>query len=257
MGRKRIVRHEMLARRKSGTAVIFWTISMALVMGVGCDSGKAETQQALKNLAEGQKQIMERIAKIEKKVGRPAGRGRPQIDYNKVHDINVGKSPYRGSEEATVTLIEFSDFQCPYSKRVQPLINSLLKAYPNDLKHVYKNFPLRFHKRAEPAARACLAAGLQGKFWEMEELLYNNPKKLEDSDLKVYAQQIGLNVEQFEKDYKSEAVKKLVQDDMTQARKAQVSGTPSLFLNGKRVKDRSPESMKKQIEALRSQKKKG
>jgi protein-disulfide isomerase len=218
---------------------------------------------SLKALADGQKQILERLDNLEKKLAKlPAGRqkpprNRPTIDYNKVHQIPVGQSPTRGAGEATAVLVEFSDFQCPFSQQVKPDIDALILAYPNDLQHVYKHFPLGFHKRAEPAARACLAAGLQGKYWKMQELVYANPKKLEDSDLKAYASQLGLNAEQFEKDYQSDLLKKQVQAEMATARKAGVRGTPTLFLNGKRVKDRSLETMKKQIEMLRDQKQQG
>ncbi len=181
---------------------------------------------------------------------------RPTVDYSKVYDIKIGQSPVRGAKDAKVTLIEFSDFQCPYSKRVQPLIEKLLKAYPDDLQQVYKNFPLRFHKEAMPAAKACVAAGLQGKFWEMEELIFENPKKLQDKDLKKYAEEIGLDPQQFEKDFNSEEVDKLVQEDLAEAKKAKVTGTPTLFLNGKRVQNRSEEAMKQEIKTLLEGKKK-
>ena len=171
-------------------------------------------------------------------------------------DIKIGQSPVRGAQDAKITLIEFSDFQCPYSKRAQPLIEELLKAYPDDLRHVYKNFPLRFHKEAMPAAKACLAAGRQGKFWEMEELIFENPKNLQGKDLKKYAEKIGLDLQQFEKDFKSEEIDKLVQQDIAEAKKAKVTGTPTLFLNGKRVKNRSEEAMKTEIKSLLEGKKK-
>ncbi len=242
------------------------TVSMIVVLGLAsasCEGMGSGGQSALQELAAGQKQIMERLDKLEKSqqeiltASKKGKRKRRQVDYNKVHDIALGSSPFRGAKEATVTLVEFSDFQCPYSKRVQPLIQTLLEAYPEDLQHVYKNYPLRFHKRAEPAARACIAAGLQGKYWEMHAKVYENTKKLEDSDLKEYAKQIGLDESRFDKDYQSDTVKKLVTEDMSTASKAQVTGTPTLFLNGKRVRDRSPEAMKKEIESLRDAKKKG
>ena len=87
--------------------------------------------------------------------------------------------------------MEFSDLQCPYSKKTMSLVKDLLAAFPNDLKHVYKHFPLSFHKQAEPAARACIAAGMQGKFWEMQEMAYENAKKLSDDNLKKYAEKIA------------------------------------------------------------------
>jgi len=216
----------------------------------------------LKDLREGQKAILERIEKIEKTQKellasvQKGARKRPAVDYNKVYDIKVGRSPVRGAKDAKITIVEFSDFQCPYSKRVQPLIEKLLKAYPDDLQHVYKNFPLRFHKEAMPAAKACLAAGLQGKFWEMEAIIFENPKKLKDKDLKKYAKEIGLDVQQFEKDFSGEEVDKFVQEDIAEAKKAKVTGTPTLFLNGKRVQNRSEEAMKKDITTLLEGKKK-
>jgi len=243
----------------------FIKVGLLAAVCVGLIACTVETDlgpDGLKELREGQKVILERIEKIEKTQKellaslQKRSPKRPAVDYNKIYDIKVGPSPARGAKDAKVTLIEFSDFQCPYSKRVQPLIEKLLKAYPDDLQHVYKNFPLRFHKEAMPAAKACLAAGLQGKFWEMEGLVFENPKKLQDKDLKKYAKEIGLDQQQFEKDFNSEEVDKLVQEDIAEAKKAKVTGTPTLFLNGKRVQNRSEEAMKQEIKTLLEGKKK-
>ncbi len=217
---------------------------------------------ALEELEEGQKAILERIEKIEKSQEKLMAAWekrfpkRPTIDYDTVYDIEVGDSPARGAKNAKVTLVEFSDFQCPYSQRVQPLIQKLLKEYPGDLQHVFKHFPLRFHKQAAPAAKACIAAGLQGKFWEMEEMVFKNPKELQDDDLKKYAGKIGLDVDRFEKDFKSEKVEKRLQQDIAQARKIKVTGTPTLFLNGSRVRSRSEAAMTQAIDKLLEAKKK-
>ena len=215
---------------------------------LGCEGGKG-TRDALKELQDGQKQVLERLDKI---LASPifARAERPSVDFNKVYEITIGDSPARGPQEAKATLVEFSDFQCPYSQRAQPVIQQLLEAFPNDLRHVYKNFPLSFHKQALPAAKACLAAGLQGKFWEMHKLLYENPKSLEEQDFKAHAQKLGLDVARFEKDLQSDAQMQKVQADLEEARKAEVRGTPTLYLNGKRVADRSFEAMKKEIETL-------
>ena len=227
------------------------TLTAVMIVGLlgwlGCNPPGASDQKAIKELQENQKKILQRLDKIDKMI---AGRQRPQVDYNKAYDIKLEDSYFRGPKAAKVTLVEFSDFQCPYSKRVAPLVKDLLDTFPNDLKHVYKHFPLGFHKRAEPAARASIAAGIQGKFWEMQNILYENTKNLEDKDLKKYAEKIGLNVEQFEKDYQSEKVAKLVKNDMAEARRVKVTGTPTLFINGKRVKQRQPEAMKKVIKGL-------
>ncbi len=238
-------------------------VLVAVCVGlIACTVEKDWGPDGLKELKEGQKSILERIEKIEKTQNellaswQKTSPKRPAVDYDKVYDIEVGQSPVRGAKEAKITLIEFSDFQCPYSKSAQPLIEKLLKAYPDDLRHVYKNFPLRFHKEAMPAAKACLAAGMQGKFWEMEAIVFENLKNLQDKDLKKYAGEIGLDMEQFEKDFSGEEVDKLVQEDLAEARKASVTGTPTLFLNGKRVQNRSEEAMTQDIQTLLEGKKK-
>jgi len=228
-------------------ALVTAVLIIGLLGWLGCNPPGAADNKAIKELQENQKKILQRLDKIDKMF---AGRKRPQIDYNKVYDIKLTDSFFRGPKDAKATLVEFSDFQCPYSKRVLPLVKDLLDTFPNDLKHVYKHFPLGFHKRAVPAAKACMAAGIQGKFWEMQDILYKNPKQLEDDDLKEYAEKIDLNVEQFEKDMKSEKVAKWVKDDIAEARRVKVTGTPSLFINGKRVKDRKPDAMKKVIKDI-------
>jgi len=231
------------------------TVCLA-AFGFGCQPGTGGAN--LQEIKDGQKQILERLDKLEKTLlanaPRPAPRPAPQIDYDKVYDIEVGASPVRGAKDAAATLVEFSDFQCPYSQRAQPLIEQLLEAFPQDLRHVFKNFPLQFHQRAKPAALACLAAGKQGKYWEMSKLLFENPRKLEDADLTAFAQSIGLDTAQFEKDLKSEDTEKIIRQDLEQVQRSAVTGTPTLFLNGKRVRDRSFEALKKEIETLVQQK---
>lgn len=259
MRKDRIKKRVISNIHQSGRLFTGLILTLVVAGWIGCEG--FQSQSGLKELQEGQKQILDRLEKMEKSqqqilaATKQPKRGRRQIDYNKVYDITVGKSPKRGAKDAKVTLVEFSDYQCPYSKRAQPLINQLLEAYPDDLQHVFKNFPLRFHKRAEPAAKACEAAGMQDKFWEMQAFVFENPKKLEDEDLKGYAKQLGLDMDRFEKDYQGGEVAKRVQEDMKLAQKVSVTGTPTLFINGKRVKKRDFEAMKKEIEALKQQKK--
>ncbi|MEW6443961.1 MAG: thioredoxin domain-containing protein [bacterium] len=238
-------------RRIGLAAAALW----ALTLAPGCQGGMGSGDD-LKALKDGQKQILERLEKIESAqkqiLSSPifARTQQPAIDYNKVYEIQIGDSPVRGATDAKVTLVEFSDMQCPYSQRAQPILQQLVEAFPTSLRHVYKNFPLSFHKQAMPAAKACVAAGMQGKFWEMHDLVYANPKELEDQHLKAYAQKIGLNMQRFEQDLQSDAVTRKIQADLEDAKKAEVRGTPTLFLNGKRVADRSLEGMKKQVETL-------
>ena len=127
-----------------------------------------------------QKEILAKLEKIEKdiaaKPAAPAAAQRPQVDPNKVYEIPVGNSAVRGPKDAPVTITMFSDFQCPFCAQIGPDHRRRCStAYPNDVNFVMKQFPLRqIHPQADPAARAAIAAGKQGKFWEMHDELYKN-----------------------------------------------------------------------------------
>jgi protein-disulfide isomerase len=134
-------------------------------------------------------------------------------------------------------------------------VDQVLKAYPKDVKFVYKEFPLTsIHRNALNAARAAVAAQKQGKFWEMHDKIFANQRALSPDNLKQYAQEIGLDVPRFEKDMASPEVQKQVDDDMKLAQEVQVRGTPTLFLNGKRVMNRSFEGLKEMIDQALRQK---
>jgi len=240
-----------LVQRGSGLFLALACVFL-LLSALACKDikGGGSDQASLKELKEGQKEILEKLKKIESLLSRQQGPSRPTIDYNKVYDIRVGTSPVRGPANAKVTIVEFSDYQCPFSRQAQPTFKQLLDAFPKDVKHVYKNYPLPFHQRALPAAKAALAAREQGKFWEMHDLLFQDSKKLEDADFLEYAKKIGLDVKKFEEDSKSEKVQKQIDEDLKDVASAEVTGTPTIFLNGKRVQDRSFEGMKQAIEKI-------
>ena len=134
-------------------------------------------------------------------------------------------------------------------------MDQVLKAYPKEVKFVYKEFPLTsIHQNALNAAKAAVAAQKQGKFWEMHDKLFANQRALSPDNLKQYAQQVGLDTAKFEKDMASPEVQKQIDDDMKLAQEAEVRGTPTLFLNGKRVMNRSFEGLKQMIEEALKQK---
>lgn len=197
----------------------------------------------LEDLGKGQKDILAKAAAPARKAGRPAE------DPNKVHVIPVGDSASKGPDDAKVTLIEFSDFQCPYCERSTALVDQLLEAYPNDLRFVYKNYPLAFHKQALPAAKAAIAAGKQDKFWEMHDIIFENYRTLTDASYAGFAEEIGINVEQFNKDFASKEVQAAVDAEKRQAAAAGVRGTPTFFINGKKPQSRSLDSYKAIIDA--------
>jgi protein-disulfide isomerase len=120
-----------------------------------------------------------------------------------------------------------------------PVFEQVLEKYPEDVKVVFKNFPLRNHKFAMKAAVAALAADSQGKFWEFHDLLFKNYNKLSDQKIQEIAQAVGLNLEEYEKKKKDPAIEKKVRQDLSDGRRAGVRGTPTIFINGIRLRDRS------------------
>lgn len=177
---------------------------------------------------------------------------RPPIDLNKVFQIDSNNSPVLGNKDAKVTIVEFSDFQCPYSQMFHPVIQQVLKAYPDKVKFVFENFPLSMHAFARPAAKATLAAKDQGKYWEMVEAIFQEGKNLSQEKLQELAKKIGLNVKKFNADLKDKNAQyeKFIEEDIASANKAEVRGTPTFFINGKLVQGRSFEDFKAAIDKI-------
>jgi len=165
------------------------------------------------------------------------------IQISRSLELPVGTSPVIGPEEAPVTLVAFIDFQCPYCSRVFPAIEKLLKKYPNELNVVIKHFPLRSHKFASQAAVAALAADRQGKYLELIAVMFKNFRSLNEENLKKYAEELGLDPEKLEQDRKDSAYDKQIKDDRLLARRIGVRGVPSLYINGRPVKNRSAQGM--------------
>ncbi len=161
-------------------------------------------------------------------------------DPKVVFKVPVGEAPVKGPRAAKVTIIEFSDFQCPYCSRVVPTIKKLTETFGNDVRIAFKHNPLPFHDKAQLAAEAAMAAGSQGKFWEMHDKLFENQQALDRASLEKYAQDLGLNVEQFKGDLDSGKFKQKVKDDAAESAKFGAHGTPSFFVNGKPVRGAQP-----------------
>ena len=140
-----------------------------------------------------------------------------------------------GEGNATVTLVEYGDFECPYCGQAHPVVEEVRKIEGNKLKFVFRNFPLsQVHPHANRAAYAAEAAAKQGKFWEMHDLLFDNQFAFEDSDLTTYAQNLDLDMRQFAEDMRSEEIAKKVKDDFLSGVNSGVNGTPTFFINGTR-----------------------
>ncbi|MBI3768316.1 MAG: thioredoxin domain-containing protein [Deltaproteobacteria bacterium] len=164
------------------------------------------------------------------------------------HEIPLANAYVRGPKDAPVTIVEFSDFQCPYCAQATALVDQVLKAYPQNVNFVYKNFPLPMHPNADPAARAALAAGKQGKFWEMHDELFKHVGDLSPQTIRSIAEKLRLDVPKFEADMTSPAVKGQVDLEVRQGKVAGVRGTPSFFINGRMAQSRSLDAFKALIE---------
>ena len=154
--------------------------------------------------------------------------------------IEIGNSPVKGNPDAPITVVEFSDYQCPYCSRAAAVMEDLLKEYPNDVKLVFKNLPLPFHQEAKPAAIAALAAGKQGKFWEFHDELFANQKKISDPLFIEIAKKLDLDMKKFKKDLKDKELAKQVDEDMALATKLGIRGTPGFYVNGVQVRGARP-----------------
>jgi protein-disulfide isomerase len=155
-------------------------------------------------------------------------------------EIDIDGHPTRGAPMARVTIVEFSDFECPYCGRATPIVERLLEEYPGEVRLVFMNYPLPAHTHAMPAARAAVAAGLQGKFWEMHDLLFDHQTQLTDEDLDRYAESIGLDMERFHADLRSPEVQASVDADRDLGHELDVDGTPTIFINGRRFREGPP-----------------
>jgi len=141
--------------------------------------------------------------------------------------------PSKGPENAAVTIIEFSDFQCPFCARALPVIDEVMKRYPNEVRVVYRHLPLdRIHARARPAAEASACAGDQDQFWAYHDLLFANTKALSDEDLKRYAEELNLDVAAWELCIGEGKFADKVEADVTAGQAVGITGTPAFIVNG-------------------------
>jgi len=174
---------------------------------------------------------------LEKRSPPPAPGGGVAPDPAERYQVKPDGRPSMGPDDALVTIVEFSDYQCPYCSRMAPVAHAIVDNNP-DVRFVFRNQPLGMHKQARPAAIAALAAGKQGKYWEAHDKLFAEQKELADhasDDFEDWAEDLGLDVDQFKTDYADPSLAKQVDEDVKVARRFAVNGTPGAFVNGKFV----------------------
>jgi len=230
--------------------------ALPLLALAGCETGSE-----FADLEKDQREIMYRVGKLEglvQQAGNPsaAAAAKPgtvdaaPVDPKKTFTIGIGASPVKGPADAPVTIVEFSDFQCPPCGESRALIKQVLATYPKDVKLVYKTLPLAsIHPNAVGAAKAAVAAGKQGKFWEMHDVLYENQDALDADKLPDYAARIGLDVERWKRDAASSEVQQQISADIREARDNGIDSTPTFIVNGKQLGDRSLDNFKQLIDA--------
>jgi protein-disulfide isomerase len=157
-----------------------------------------------------------------------------------VTDLNITGAPVLGPKNAPVTIVAFSDFQCPFCSRVVPTLHDLEKQYEGKIKVVFKNQPLPFHNNARAAASAAMAANEQGKFWEMHDKLFANQQALERTNLESYAKDIGLDVGKFKAALDSNKFDAYITADSNEGMRVGANGTPTFFINGRQLVGAQP-----------------
>jgi protein-disulfide isomerase len=154
-----------------------------------------------------------------------------RYDPKRVVEIDVSAAPLRGTPMAGITIVEFSDFECPHCRAAQPLLAGIVEQFQGKVKLAFKHFPLEGHTNAVPAARATYAAQQQGKFWELADAIFEHQNDLDETKIRALARQAGLDMDRFEADFTSEASRERVERDRKDGDALKIEGTPALYIN--------------------------
>jgi protein-disulfide isomerase len=235
-------------------SALFTFLLVAALLPLGCHSAEADTRlEAVERKQDSILAILKVMKEQSEFVALRVG-WRPPADTSP-KNIPLDGSFSVGPENAALTLVEFSDFQCPYCARLSPVLDSVVKAYPRDVRLVFKHFPLSFHAQARGAAAAAIAAGKQGKFFEFRARVMPNFRILSDSLYLATARELRLDMARFRKDMAlTPAVNDLLEADMALGRDIGVEGTPTVFVNGRLAQDRSFEYFAAQVAEAKKKK---
>jgi protein-disulfide isomerase len=202
------------------------------------------------------KSLRKDVDQLKNQPSPQTSRSEKRVEDTKIYDIPASNSPFLGSKDAAVTIVEFSDFQCPYCVKEHPTIKQILDEYPGKVRLVFKHFPLDFHKQA-PAVHAATELALKQKgndaFWKLYEMILSDPKKLEPEVLKIYAKALGLDTAELDKTWSDpKAMTELLKADKDLAAKCNVRSTPTIFINGLKLSDRSIEGYRGRVNEILS-----
>ncbi len=227
----------------SGGGTVIGSIVLAVAIVVASlvvKNGLEEQSTALRGMASTLEEVAGSFAGADAR----AAAARPEAprapDPTQRAEIAIDGAPTRGPDDAAVTIVEYSDFQCPFCARVQPTLAQIEEAYGDRVRFVYKHLPLRIHPEAAGAAAASEAAHRQGKFWEMHDKIFASQRALGDDAYRRFAEELGLDLARFEKDRSSAEVGQRVTKDEQEAQRLGVSGTPAFFINGRFLSGAQP-----------------
>lgn len=172
-----------------------------------------------------------------------------QLRIDEIISFDLTKLPILGKADAPVTIVVFSDYQCPYCTGLKPLLKQILEANANSVRIVNKHFPLPRHTMAKSAAKAAMAADHQGKFAEMDKLLNDNYNALTEEKITGFVTQLKLDIEKFETDRNNPELEQIINRDLVEGQRVGVRGIPTIYIGGVILEDRSPEGFQKLIDA--------
>ncbi len=178
--------------------------------------------------------MMQHYAEVLADLKRQEEKNKP-IAPEKLAKLTAGDVPAFGPADAKVTIVEFSDFECPFCSRAADVAHKVKEKYSDKVRFVFRQYPLSFHPNAHVAAEASLAANAQGKFWEYHDKLFANQKALGREQLEGYAKELGLDVSKFKKALDDKTYAATVDAELKLGEEVAVDGTPTMFLNGTRV----------------------
>jgi protein-disulfide isomerase len=216
-----------LVREQDCSCLCGMKVAECMVKDPNCTYSKQLAAIAVQGVKDGKS-----LVEISKLMDSSPKAHRPKLLEDPVA-IPVEGSPVKGPADGRITIVEFSDFECPYCSIAVRDVYTLMAAYPKDVKLIFKQFPLSMHPNAPLAAAASLAAKEQGKFWELHDLMFANFRKINRDNIMIWAKQIGLDMEKFKTDLASTKYQAVIQKDVADGEAVGVYGTPAFFINGK------------------------
>ncbi len=230
---------------------------LATLAGCGRDESRSEIAKLRDDVAamrSVQAEMQTTLAALQQRAASPPPGevtiGDDGVPREVVRRIPTNLNPSKGPKVATVTVIVFADFQCPYCQATAGLADELVREFPDHVRFVFKNYPLGKHPAAMDAAKAGWAAHQQGKFWQMHNMIYGGDiQNLSPEALRGYAEKIGLDMAKYDADVDSDRAAQAVAFDRMAAKSAKVRATPTYFVNGKRVADGTPAGVRAKVRA--------